>query len=193
MNVKSLSALLTILLLNCHLFSQDHHSMPAPKPIELRSGMGNLHHPIATSNPDAQRFFDQGLTLIYAFNHEDAARSFQRAAELDPQAPMPMWGIALAVGPNYNMPVDPEREKLAYDSIQKAITLAKTAPKPEQAYCEALAARFSNDPKADYHALAVAYSQAMRKLANTYPDDPDAVTLYAESLMTLRPWQLWSR
>jgi tetratricopeptide (TPR) repeat protein len=154
--------------------------------------MGNLHHAIATDNPDAQKFFDQGLTLIYGFNHGDAERSFRRAAELDPKSPMPWWGIALALGPNYNLDVDPEREKAAYDAIQQAVTLSTNAPANEQAYVKALATRFTNDPKADYHQLALAYRDAMRQLAKQYPDDPDALTMYAESMMTLNPWRLWS-
>lgn len=155
-------------------------------------GLGNLNHPIAVSTSQAQHFFDQGLTLIYAFNHQDAERSFRRAAELDPNAPMPWWGVAMAVGPNYNLDVDPEREKIAYDAIQKALALSKHAPPSEQAYIEALAQRYSNAPKPDYHQLAVAYSQAMRKVADRFLDDPDAGTLYAESLMDLRPWLLWT-
>lgn len=189
---KTFLTAITILLAGVALLAQEHQASSADKPIELLPGMGNLHHPIATSNPQAQRFFDQGLTLVYAFNHEDAARSFRRAAELDPKSPMPWWGVAMAVGPNYNSNVDPQREKIAYDAMQKALTLSQNAPANERAYCVALSARFSNDSKADYHKLAVAYSDAMRKLADGYPDDPDAVTLYAESLMDLRPWQLWT-
>ncbi len=185
-------AVLAILVIGPGILAQEHPAAAPDKPTELMAGMGDLHHPIATTDPQAQRFFDQGLTLIYAFNHEDAARSFRRAAELDPKSPMPWWGVALAVGPNYNQDVDPEREKVAYDAIQTALQLANNAPEDEKAYCDALATRFSNVPKPDYHQLAVEYSKAMRKLADRYPDDPDAVTLYAESLMDLRPWQLWS-
>ncbi len=154
--------------------------------------LGDLHHPIATSNPEAQRMFDEGLTLIYGFNHEEAARQFKLAAALDPKSPMPLWGVAMAVGPNYNADVDPEREKLAYDTIQKALELAADAPENERAYVQALAKRFSNDPKADLKQLAVNYSDAMRELARHYPDDPDAGALFAESMMDLNPWHLWS-
>jgi Flp pilus assembly protein TadD len=190
--MKLTSAALALLLLCSASFAQDHHASAADKPIALLPGMGNLHHPISTTNPEAQRYFDQGLTLVYGFNHEDAIRSFRRAAELDPKAPMPWWGIALALGPNYNVDVDPDREKAAYDAIQKAQSLATNAPANEHAYIVTLAARYTNDPKPDYHQLTLAYRDAMKKLAQQYPDDPDAGTMYAESMMVVRPWQLWT-
>jgi tetratricopeptide (TPR) repeat protein len=157
----------------------------------LISGLGDVHHPVSTSNREAQRFFDQGLKLIYGFNHDEARRSFRRAADLDPKLAMAWWGVALTLGPNYNLPVDPEREKAAYDAAQHAIVLKENASEPERAYIEALAPRYSNDPKADLHGLDVAYKDAMSKLAARYPDDLDAATLYAESLMNLHPWELW--
>ncbi|MBI3667150.1 MAG: hypothetical protein HY236_13165 [Acidobacteria bacterium] len=139
-----------------------------------------------------QRFFDQGLTLVFGFNHEEAIRSFQRAAELDPQAAMPYWGIALALGPNINMGVDPAAEKAAYEAVQKARALAAKAPEHERAYIEALVKRYSNDPKADLKKLAVDYKNAMGELVKRYPEDLDAATLYAEAMMDLRPWKLWT-
>ncbi|HEV2351497.1 MAG TPA: hypothetical protein VG028_16820 [Terriglobia bacterium] len=190
--MKRLIASLVLLLAPQIAHPQEHMSMASAKPAVLLPGMGNLHHPISTKSAQAQRFFDQGLTLVYAFNHEEAARSFKRAAELDPQSPMPWWGIALAVGPNYNLDVDPEREKEAYDAIQKARTLAGNGPGNERAYVDALAKRYSNDPKADLRALAVDYKNAMREVAARYPDDPDAGTLFAESMMDLHPWHLWT-
>ncbi|HEV2387764.1 MAG TPA: hypothetical protein VGS20_10980 [Candidatus Acidoferrales bacterium] len=153
--------------------------------------MGPLNHPIATTSPAAQRWFDQGLTLDYAFNHEEAVRSFRQAARLDPKAAMPWWGAALALGPNYNLDVDPQREKEAYDASQKALELAAGGPQVELDYCRALARRYTNQPQPDYHQLALDYVAAMRELHRRYPDDPDAATLYAESLMLLHPWGLW--
>lgn len=168
-----------------------HGGDPHEAPATLMRGMGSLHHPIATGNPEAQKFFDQGLTFIYAFNHGEAAHSFERAAELDPRSPMPYWGIALAVGPNYNDPAL-EREQAAYDAIQKARALAASAPENEKAYVEALALRFTNDPKPDYDKLGRDYAAAMRDLSRRYPDDPDAAALFADALMVLHPWQLWT-
>ncbi|MEO7652550.1 MAG: hypothetical protein ABIZ80_18970 [Bryobacteraceae bacterium] len=158
----------------------------------LLPGMGTHHHPIATKIPLAQKFFDQGFTLIFAFNHDEAVRSFQRSAELDPSAAMPHWGIALALGPNINLDVDPEREKAAFDAVVKALSLAASAPEHERAYIQALAKRYSGDPKADLKKLAVDYKNAMAELVRRYPDDLDLAVLYAESMMDLRPWQLWT-
>ena len=188
------SGTLAILLLAAGAAEAQQHQHPAATapPATLVAGMGRVHHAIATKNADAQRFFDQGLTYVYGFNHDEAIRSFRRAAELDPSSPMPHWGIALALGPNINLDVDPEREKAAYDEAQQAQALLGGAPAIERACVEALAERYSNDPKADLKALAVKYKDAMRKLMRQYPDDLDAATLYAESLMDLNPWQLWS-
>ena len=131
-------------------YAQHHHdSAENTKPAELLEGLGNHVHPIATKSELAQKFFDQGLALIYGFNHDEAARLFARAAELDPKSPMPHWGIALALGPNYNMPPMPEREEKAWRAIEKAIELSKDAPENERAYVEALVKRYSKDPNAD--------------------------------------------
>ncbi|MEX0878743.1 MAG: hypothetical protein WEF99_07535 [Thermoanaerobaculia bacterium] len=172
-------------------FAQTHHDAPAARPAALLSGIGS-HHPIATSSPEAQKFFDQGVTLLYGFNHEEAYRSFAKAAELDPKTAMPRWGTALALGANYNDP-EPEAERLkkARAEVEKALALAASGPENERAYVEALSVRYSADPSADRKALAVAYNEAMRKLSRAYPDDLDAATLYAESGMNLRPWKLW--
>jgi tetratricopeptide (TPR) repeat protein len=163
------------------------------KPVLLLPGVGNIHRTVSTDNPEAQRFFDQGLNLIYGFNHEEAIRAFRRAAELDPKLAMAHWGIALALGPNINLDVDPEREKAAYEAVQKALSLASGAPDEERALISALAKRYSIDPQADLKKLAVDYKNAMGEVVRRYPDDPDAATLYAESAMNLRPWQLWDK
>lgn len=174
-------------------WAQHRHEEHAPaKPAELLEGLGSHTHPIATESPLAQKFFDQGLALIYGFNHDEAARLFARAAELDPKSPMPHWGIALALGPNYNMPAMPEREEKAWQAIAKAVELARAAPENEQAYVAALVKRYSKDPDQDRKLLAERYRDAMKEVMRSYPDDLDAATLYAESIMNLRPWQLWS-
>ena len=178
------------LLVSTSAFAQHDHAAGS-KSVCAVSGFGNTHHSVKTASPEAQRMFDQGLALDYGFNHNEAEKCFQRAAQLDPQMAMAYWGIALVVGPNYNLPIDAEREKQAYEAIQKARRLAANGPAAEREYIAALAARYTNQPTEDYHALDVAYNAAMRELAKKYPDDLDAAALFAESGMNLRPWKLW--
>ena len=186
-----LVSLCACILLCTAAFDQHEHAASA-KTVCGQSGFGDTHHPVNASSPEAQRMFDQGLALDYGFNHDEAERCFQRAAELDPNMAMAYWGIALVVGPNYNLPVDADREKRAYDAIQKARQLATNGPAVERDYIEALAKRYTNQPTEDYHPLDVAYNNAMRELVKQYPDDLDAATLFAESGMNLRPWNLWT-
>jgi tetratricopeptide (TPR) repeat protein len=171
--------------------AQDHSAHPQAKPATLMSGYGDLHHPVSTSNPQTQQFFDQGLRQIYAFNHDEAARSFQRAADLDPKLAIAYWGVAEAVGPNYNDPASDERFAAAHVAIQKAVDLSTNASPAEQAYIQAMALRFPADPKADRRQAAEAYHDAMREVSKKFPDDLDAATLFAESGMNLNPWGLW--
>ena len=163
------------------------------RPVVLMQGLGDVHHTIHTTNPEAQKFFDQGMAFIYAFNHDEARRSFQHAAELDPAAPMPLWGVALAVGPNYNdIDIGNVRENAAAAAITKAKTLAATGSAVERDYVDALAQRFSADASADRPTLLKQYARAMKQLVTKYPDDLDAATLYAEAMMDIHPWQLWA-
>ncbi|MFL6255946.1 MAG: hypothetical protein ACJ74T_13120 [Pyrinomonadaceae bacterium] len=191
-------ALLLMLLLACGAAQaqHEHHSTQKSDAAALVTGMGSWHHPVTTRDAEAQRFFDQGLRFVYAFNHDEAVRSFQRAAELDPSLAMAHWGIAYALGPNINLDVDPEREKAAYNAVQQALALiAKASPK-ERDYIEALALRYTSDPQASpetLRRLAENFSRAMGALSKKYPADLDAATLYAESLMNLRPWRLWEK
>src|SRR5215467_7302566 len=166
---------------------------PAQKSPDLHlTETGRQHHPFQTANREAQAYFDQGLTLPYGFNHEEAMRAFEKAAQLDSSSPMPLWGIAMAVGPNYNANVDAAREKLAFETIQKAQKLAEHSPTIEADYVKALAVRYSGADNPDYKKLARDYAEQMRLLSADYPDDLDAATLYAESLMDLNPWKLWT-
>ena len=167
--------------------------MGAAKPVTMMTGLGDLHHPVSTKNAEAQGFFDQGLRLIYAFNHDEAARSFQQAAELDPKLAMAYWGIAEAVGPNYNDPASEDRFKQAHEAIQKAVDLSGTASDAERGYIFAMAKRFPADPKSDLRRAAEEYRDAMREVVKKNPDDLDAATLFAESGMNLHPWGLWHR
>lgn len=164
---------------------------PAPSPA-TDAAFGRHHHPIRTANPEAQQAFDRGMAFVFGFNHEEAATWFARAATLDPAAAMPHWGVAWAIGPNYNLDIDDQRSARAYEAMQKALDLSKDGPPEERAYIEAMAIRFSPDPKADRPALARAYAERMGALSRQYPDDLDAATLYAESLMNLRAWKLWT-
>jgi tetratricopeptide (TPR) repeat protein len=156
-------------------------------------GLGNLHHPVTTKTNStlAQQFFDQGLTFVYAFNHDEAAGSFKQAAQYDPGMAMAYWGIALSLGPNINQPEDIERGKLAYAAIAKAQSLEANASAPEREYIDALAKRYSPEGKMN-DALQLAYANAMREVAHSNPDDPDAGALFAEALMDLHPWALWT-
>jgi tetratricopeptide (TPR) repeat protein len=184
-------SVLLVLLLCLPSIAQDHSAHSQSKPATLMSGVGNLHHPVSTRNPEAQEFFDQGLRLIYAFNHDEAARSFQRAAELDAKLAIAYWGVAEAVGPNYNDPASDDRFKQAHEAIQKAVDLSANASESEQAYIQAMAKRFPAGPKADLRKAAEDYHDAMREVMKKYPDDLDAATLFAESGMNLHPWGLW--
>jgi len=171
--------------------AQDNHGVHATRPVTLISGVGNAHHPVSTRSPEAQQFFDQGLRFIYAFNHDEAARSFQKAADLDPKLAIAHWGVAEAIGPNYNDPASDDRFKHAHEEIQKAVDLSTAASPSEQAYIQAMAKRFPSDPKADRRKAAEEYHDAMREVVKKFPDDLDAATLFAESGMTLHPWGLW--
>src|SRR5581483_9232911 len=141
----------------------------------------------------AQRYFDEGLILTYGFNHAEAVRSFQDAASVDPGCAICYWGIALALGPNINAPMDDAAVPEAHAALQKALALAPGASASEQAYVRALAVRYSAEPVPDRAPLDRAYADAMRELAKQYPADLDAATLFAEALMDLSPWQFWTK
>jgi tetratricopeptide (TPR) repeat protein len=191
--MKVVIRVLAALVLCGSIIAQQHpmHSQPPTKKATLMTGLGDLHHPVSTSNPEAQKFFDQGMRLIYAFNHEEAAGSFERAAELDPKMAMAYWGLAEAVGPNYNDPADPDRYKKAHEAIAKAEALATNASPSEKAYIAAMALRFPADPAADHRLAAERYRNAMGDVVKQFPDDLDAATLFAEAGMDLHPWGLW--
>lgn len=157
----------------------------------LLEGMGNHHFPITTTVDLAQRFFNQGIVLAFGFNHKEAGRSFREAARLDSNCAMAYWGMALVLGPNINATMDPENNPAAYEALQKAMQLAPKPTEKEQAYIQALAKRYQADPPKDRGPLDIAYADAMRELHQRYPDDREAATLFAESLMDLHPWDYW--
>ena len=161
--------------------------------VPLFDNLGSHHHPITTTSEQAQRYFDQGLRLVYAFNHEEAIRSFEAAARLDPQAAMAYWGIALALGPNINGAMEKKDEHRAIEMVQKAQRLADRATPGERAYIEALVTRYVGRKGIKRKGLDEAYAKAMRSMSLRFPEDADAATLFAEALMDLRPWDLWKQ
>jgi tetratricopeptide (TPR) repeat protein len=168
-----------------------HAGARAAAPPILLEGLGRHHQAVTTTSPEAQAYFDQGLRLVYAFNHVEAEYAFREATRLDPGCAMCYWGIAITQGSNYNSPTDAERERTAYAAIQEALRRADQVTPRERATIEALATRHSATPGADRGALDRAYADAMREVTRRFPDDLDAATLFADALMNLRPWDLW--
>lgn len=189
-------------------FAQAAHDHEHGKPPELVTvadwargaqifdGLGSFHRTVTTSSPEAQRYFDQGMRFVWAFNHDEATRSFARAAQIDPACALCYWGVALTLGPNYNMPTMAEaRARAGWDALRKAQASAPKATPVEQALIGALAARYAGpealDPTNSAPRLS-AYVEAMREVARQYPHDNDVQTLFAEALMNTNPWKLWN-
>ena len=171
--------------------SQTVAAPPGDQPTApLLEGIGSLHFPITTTNPLAQKYFDQALTLAYGFNHAEAVRSFKEAARLDPTCGICWAGAALALGPNINAPMAPTAVAPAWQAIQQAQALKDFENEVERAYIDTIATRYSEEGS-DRAALDVVYAGAMAGLVAQYPDDLNARTLYAESLMDLMPWEYW--
>ena len=169
------------------------HQPADTRPVPLVQGLGNSNFRIHTSSAQAQRYFNQGLDYIWAFNHDEARRSFHQAALLDPKAAMPLWGEALAVSPNYNdIDIGHARARQAMKALERARMLAASGPALERDYIAALSSRYRLDAHGEPEVLGKPYSEAMGMLARRYPDDAEAATLYAESLMDLQPWKLWT-
>jgi hypothetical protein len=162
---------------------------------QLLPGLGNYQRTLTAHSDPARQYFDQGLRLIYAFNHDEAARSFARAVQLDPHCALCWWGLAAALGPNYNMPAMPERWPVLWNAVQTAQREAPQATPVEQALIGALARRYTSPKPLTESAMRpfnVAYADAMRAVAATYPGDDDVQVFFAEALMTANPWKLWS-
>ncbi|HWA29880.1 MAG TPA: hypothetical protein VG867_02220 [Rhizomicrobium sp.] len=155
------------------------------------TGYGDHHHPITMNDPQTQAFFDQGVRLMFAFNHAEAIRSFREAARLDPNCAMCWWGVAFALGPNINLPMQPDAVAPAVAAVQRAQSLESKASPEEAEWIEAIAKRYSTDPKADRHAMDEAFAAAMGKVWHDYPSDHDAGVFYAESMMDTQPWDYW--
>jgi tetratricopeptide (TPR) repeat protein len=190
--------ILTLLLtigfsgVNHYLKAENHsqtHNNHTSAP--LFQQLGNHHHPISSTSKLAQRYFDQGLTLAYGFNHAEAARSFTEAAKLDPKCAICYWGIAFVSGPNINAPMEDAAVSNAWQAIQKAKELSPYASEKEKAYINALSLRYTPEPVEDRKPLDLAFAKAMQQVSQRYPDDLDAATIYAESLMDTTPWDYW--
>ncbi len=161
--------------------------------VPLYDDLGSHHHAITAANPQTQRYFDQGLRLVYAFNHAEAVRAFQEAERRDPRCAMCPWGIALAYGPNINAPMDSAAAVAAYAAIQRAVARSSAGTSKERALITALSQRYAAAPIADRPPLDSAYARAMARVADAYPADGDVQVLYADALMNLSPWNYWTR
>jgi len=163
---------------------------------QLFDNLGTFHRTVTTAAPDAQTYFDQGMRLMFAFNHDEATRSFAKAAEIDPTCAMCFWGASLTVGPNYNFPVMPEpRAKVAWEALQKAEAQAAHTTPVERALIAALAHRYTGPQPLDpsnSNPVLVSYANAMRDVAHTYADDMDVQVLFAEAMMDTNAWKLWT-
>lgn len=168
--------------------------LAAAPAVPLFRGTGTHTRSVTTRSAEAQRYFDQGLAFLYAFNHDEAIRSFQAATELDPACAMAWWGIATAAGPHINFPLVPApRAQLAWDAVQQAQKHAADTSPVEQALIGAVARRYAAPPVADRAPLDLAYANAMRETWQKFPADTDVGALFAEALMDLRPWDLWTQ
>jgi tetratricopeptide (TPR) repeat protein len=198
MTSRPLTPLLLAVVLACACSSQPaphaHDVAPAAaaKPVRF-DNLGDYRRAVTTKSPEAQAYFDQGLRLTYGFNHSEAQAAFREAVRLDPSCAMCYWGLALTYGSNYNSPTDADRERGALEAVTQAQTLVAAAGTDrERALIGALAARHSAAAGADRAALDRAYADAMREVARRFPDDLDAGTFFADALMNLRPWSLWT-
>ena len=166
------------------------------KGARLFNGLGTFHRKVTTRLPLAQRYFDQGMRFIWAFNHDEATRSFAKAAEIDPTCASCYWGVALTLGPNYNMPMmSSARARVGLEALQKARANAKHAAPVERGLIEAAAKRYAGAKQVDpsnSKPLLSAYVKAMKAVAARYPNDLDVRTMYAEGLMNTNPWKLWN-
>ena len=179
------------------LAAQQHDHPPGQPTTEaaatpLYNNLGTLHKDITTGSEVTQQYFDQGLRLIYAFNHDEAIKSFREGLRNDSTCAMCYWGVAYALGPNINLPMDTSKVAPAWDAMHHAVRYSVNVTPKERAFIDALAQRYSGDPTASRAALDSAWAGAIGQVSRLYPDDDDAATLYAEALMDLRPWNYWS-
>jgi tetratricopeptide (TPR) repeat protein len=158
----------------------------------LYDNLGTYHMAITTSSPVAQRYFDQGLRLTYGFNHDEAIKSYREGIREDSTCAMCWWGVAYALGPNINLPMDTAAVRPAWEAMQQAAKYAPLVSARERAYIRALQARYAADPPVDRAPLDSAWASAIGEVSRHYRTDDDAATLHAEALMDLRPWNYWN-
>ena len=188
--------LISLVILSCSESNEDDLVKKAGAP--LLNGLGNHSHNVSTENAAAQRYFNQGLVLSFAFNHAESIRSFKAAQRLDPNCAMCYWGEALSRGPNINVTSDgkvvmSDSDRVeAFKAIEKAKELMRSASLKEQDYITALSSRYNGKVGTDRNLLDRKYAESMEVLSNKYPEDMDAASLYAESLMNTMPWNYWS-
>lgn len=163
------------------------------KKAPLFNNLGNLEFKITTDQDLAQKYFNQGVALTYGFNHAEAYRSFKEVSRLDTNCAMAYWGMAIVLGPNINAPMEGSDVPTAFEAVQKALTLIDTETDKEKDYIYALSKRYGEEYTQERGNLDSAYADAMRKLAEKYPEDLHAATMFAESLMDLHPWDYWLR
>jgi len=203
MNKKYIKGLLVFsaiiaLCVNCMGENNSQEELIKRAGAPLLSGLGEHSFEITTADSGAQKYFDQGLVLAFAFNHAESIRSFQAAQRLDPECAMCFWGEALSRGPNINVTSDgkvvmsnDDRVK-AFVSLNKAKNLSSGVSIKEQDYIEALSNRYNGDISTNRNALDSQYAKAMESLSQKYPNDMDAASLFAESLMNTMPWNYWA-
>jgi tetratricopeptide (TPR) repeat protein len=181
-----------LILVVCAVFAAKGlaaEKLPGP----LLDGFGDLHHPVTTDSKKAQQYFDQGIRLLFGFNHKEAIRAFRSAAQLDPDCAMANWGVAYAYGPHVNKPMDSNDTAQAWSALKQAMAAKAKVSQKDQAYITALEKRYQPEHNDNRHALDVAFADAMRDLSKQYPDDLDAQVLFAEALMDTMPWDYWTR
>ena len=187
---KTVAILLPIFLIGCA--SSKPQAFVVDTPAQIFTDMGPHVRAVTTSSPEAQDYFNQGLNWLYSFNHDEAIRSFKKAAELDPTCAMAWWGVSYCEGPNYNDPVMTEERSLAaWDALQKALANIDHVTPVERDLIEALEARYVNPWPEDRTELNKAFGDAMANVWADHPNDSDVGTLYADSLMVQRPWMLY--
>ncbi|HYK40936.1 MAG TPA: hypothetical protein VE007_01020, partial [Thermoanaerobaculia bacterium] len=201
MRPKALLLSVALLASSVSALRAQHETHPAEPAAsvtpDLYDDLGTFTRKISTSVPKAQQYFDQGMRLIWAFNHDEAKRAFEEASRLDPSCAMCQWGVAITLGPNINLPALPDRAAAAVVAARKASALAKSgkATPVEGALVAAIGKRYSDPPPSDpavQKKLDEGYAAAMRDVSRRFPNDLDVATLYAEAMMDLRPWDLWT-